>query len=168
MRMLAASHPFDYELRQQIRKHLSTGESHATNTEAIDNFPIEARGKSVGGFDHNAWQILEHMRVAQADILDFCVNPLYDAPIWPDDYWPAADRIATEEAWDHSRQGFFTDLESMKHLIADPAQDLFVRIPWGRGQNLLREALLVAGHNSYHLGQLLVLRKALNGELSAS
>ena len=153
--------PHEYELRQHLRKLLASGESHATNTEAIDNLPPPLHDRKAEGIEHTAWQLLEHMRISQADILDFCVNPLYEPRTWPEDYWPPDDQSPSPEAWDHSRQQFFADLESMKNLIADKDQDLFARIPWGKGQTLLREALLVADHNSYHLGQIILLRKAL-------
>jgi len=151
----------NYELRQHLRKLLASGESHATNTEAIDNLPPALHNRKAEGIEHTAWQMLEHMRLAQADILDFCVNPQYKQSAWPDDYWPASDQAPTPADWERSRQQFFADLESMKSLVADPQQDLFAHIPWGKGQTLLREALLVADHNSYHLGQIILLRKAL-------
>lgn len=149
----------DAELREHLKKLLASGESHATNKAALDDFPVKLRDKRVAGFDHSAWQLLEHMRLAQADILRFCIDPQYSAPVWPDDYWPSEEPASG--AWDQSRKAFFADLEKLQNLVADPKQDLLARILWGSGQTLLREAMLVADHNSYHLGQIFLLRKAL-------
>ena len=151
----------DAELRGHLRRLLASGESHATNHEILDNFPSELQGRTVAGFDHTAWQLLEHMRIAQADILQFCVDPLYKERAWPDDYWPAEKEPESSAAWQASEKAFFSDLDKMQAIVADEDQDLFARITWGSGQTILREAMLVADHNSYHLGQILMLRKAL-------
>ena len=159
--MTDALFQFDYELRQHLRKNLASGQSHATNTETLANFPRTLQGKKADGIEHTAWQLLEHMRMAQADILDFCVNPLYEPPTWPDDYWTAVAEPPSERAWEESCQRFHADLEALQECIADREQNLFERISWGKGQTILREALLAADHNSYHLGQIMMLRKAL-------
>lgn len=156
-----ASFQFDHQLRVHLRDLLASGQSHAKNDAALADLPTPLRGKKIAGIEHTAWQMLEHMRIAQADILVFCSSPHYKAPAWPDDYWPRSEAPSSDGAWDESRRQFFADLDALQQLIADPKQDLFAPIPWGDGQTLLREALLVADHNSYHLGQIVQLRKAL-------
>jgi hypothetical protein len=159
---MADDFQFNQQLRQHLRKQLASGESHATNAEALDKFPQHLRGKKADGIEHTAWQILEHMRLAQTDILDYCINPLYQERIWPDDFWPASSEPDNAQAWKESCRQFFADIETLQGIIADPEQDLFARIPWGKGETLLREVLLVTDHNSYHLGQIILLRKALD------
>ena len=118
------------------------------------------RGKKIKGFPHTAWQLLEHMRIAQWDILEFSRNSKHVSPKWPDGYWPQSSAPADEEAWKKSIAAFRRDLEEVKKLVSQgDEQQLCARIPHGDGQTLLREALLVADHNSYHLGQLVMLRK---------
>jgi len=149
-----------------LRKHLANllrmEGAHLSFAEALADFPADLRGKKPKGAPHTAWQLLEHMRLAQQDILDFSRNPDYQERRFPDDYWPATGAPPSEEAWQDSVKQFQKDLKAMQKLIADPAQDLFAPIPHGQGQTLLREALLVADHNSYHLGQLVFLRKTLS------
>jgi hypothetical protein len=105
--------------------------------------------------------LLEHMRIAQWDILEFSRNPKYEPPKWPDDYWPKTQAPPTEAAWQNSVHSFRDDLDAMKKLVNDPKTDLLAKIPWGDGQTLLREVLLVADHNSHHLGQLIDVRRLL-------
>jgi hypothetical protein len=133
--------------------------AHLSLREAVADFPVDLRGKKPRGAPHTAWQLLEHMRLAQEDILDFSRNPGYQERKFPDDYWPAAAAPPDEEAWDRSVKQFEKDLKAMQKLVADG--DLFATIPHGQDQTLLREALLVADHNAYHLGQLVFLRKML-------
>ena len=153
---------------EDLRKHLANllrmEGAHLDFDAAIAGFPAHLRGKKPKGAPHTAWQLLEHMRLAQWDILDFCRNPKYEEKRFPEDYWPAAAAPPDEEAWDASARQFRRDLKAMQALVADSKQDLFARIPQGQGQTLLREALLVADHNSYHLGQLVFLRKSLEGQ----
>jgi uncharacterized damage-inducible protein DinB len=113
------------------------------------------------GAPYSAWQLLEHMRIAQRDILEFSRNPKHVSPEWPEGYWPTKEAPPTKAAWSNSVRAFRSDLRAMQKLVANPASDLFARIPHGDGQTLLREALLVADHNSYHLGQLVMLRRLL-------
>jgi uncharacterized damage-inducible protein DinB len=134
--------------------------AHLSFREAVADFPAELRSKKPKGSPHSAWQLLEHMRLAQEDILDFCRNPNYQERKFPDDYWPSAAVPPTDEAWDHSVRQFQKDLQAMQSLVGS-TEDLLAKIPHGHGQTLLREALLVADHNSYHLGQLVFLRKTL-------
>jgi hypothetical protein len=148
-------------LRKQLLDLLRMEGAHVPFDSAVAGFPAALRGRKPNGAPHTAWQLLEHMRIAQEDILDFSRNPQYQEKRFPDDYWPAAGAPPDAAAWDRSIELFQSDLEEMKKLVADPKQDLSARIPHGEGQTLLREALLVADHNSYHLGQLMFLRKML-------
>jgi len=128
---------------------------------ALKDFPVELRGAKPSGAPYSAWQLLEHMRIAQEDILDFSRNPNYKEKKWPDDYWPANAAPPNDHAWAKSIQQFDADLHQLQELVADTKNDLLLKLPHGTGQTLLREALLVADHNSYHLGQLVLLRKML-------
>jgi len=110
---------------------------------------------------HTPWRLLEHLRIAQWDILEFSRNPKHVSPSFPDGYWPRSDAPPDAAAWDRSVAAFRADLKAMQDLVADPATDLFALLPHGEGQTILREALLVADHNAYHLGQLVMLRRAL-------
>lgn len=135
--------------------------AHATFHETATDFPAHLRGVKPKGASHSPWQLLEHMRIAQEDILDFSRNPEYKEKKWPDEYWPAEDAPPDEEAWDKSVKQFQHDLKELQALVADTKHDLLAAIPHAKGQTLLREALLVADHNSYHVGQLMFLRKML-------
>src|ERR1017187_4428887 len=151
-----------------LRKHLvdllRMEGAHLSFDEAVKGFPVKLRGAKPKGAPHTPWQLLEHLRIAQWDILDFSRNPGYEEMKFPDDYWPKTAAPPDDDAWDQSVAQFRQDLKSMEELIADPKADLAARIPHGKGQTLLREALLVADHNSYHLGQLVFLRKMLEGK----
>jgi hypothetical protein len=148
-------------LRKHMAEMLRMKGAHLNLEEALSDFPVAMRGAKPPGAPHTAWQLLEHMRIAQEDILDFSRNPKYKHKKWPDDYWPATDAPPDDEAWESSIQQFQKDLKDMQELVADTTHDLLAKIPHGTGQTLLREALLVADHNSYHLGQLVFLRKTL-------
>ena len=142
-----------------VRKHLLElldGESaHISLEQVLVDFPIENINRRIEG-SHTAWQLLEHIRLAQWDILDFCVNADYKEMTFPDDYWPKKD--GTPESWKKSAEQTLADLQAMRDLVADKNTDLFATIPHGTGQTILREALLVGDHNAYHLGQLVMLR----------
>jgi hypothetical protein len=148
-------------LRKHLENVLRMKGAHLSFEEAVADFPAALRGKKLSGAPHTAWQLLEHMRLAQEDILDFARNPKYKEKKFPDDYWPAAGAPPDEDAWDKSVKQFQKDLKEMLALIADTKHDLLAKIPHGQGQTLLREALLVADHNAYHLGQFVFLRKML-------
>src|SRR5580698_2413998 len=148
-------------LRQHLLDLLRGRNAHADFDTVVADFPSRMRGVKPPGAPHTAWQLLEHMRFAQEDILDFSRNPKYHEKKWPDDYWPAAEAPPSEAAWNKSVKQFEKDLAEMQDLIADTKHDLLSKIPHGTGQTLLREALLVADHNSYHLGQIVFLRKTL-------
>jgi len=140
---------------------LKGGHAHADFDAAVAGFPVEKAGERPEGVPHTAWQLLEHMRIAQWDILEFSRNSKHVSPEWPQGYWPATDSPTVKADWSHSIRAFRADLKAMMDLVTDPANDLLARIPHGQGQTLLREALLVADHNSYHLGQLVTLRRLL-------
>ena len=148
-------------IRAHLDNQLRMGGAHLSFDEALADFPPNLRGVKPAGAPHSAWELLEHMRLAQEDILDFSRNPSYLDKTFPDDYWPKTEAPPSDEAWNDSVRQFQADLTAMRGLIADPAQDLFARLAQGTGQTLLREAMLVADHNAYHLGQLMFLRKSL-------
>ena len=148
-------------LRDHVLNLLSGKGAHIDFGEALADFPPEFHGKRAGSAPHTAWQLLEHLRIAQWDILEFSRNAKHVSPPWPDGYWPETEEPTRPDAWDNSIRQFKNDLDSMRKLISDPAIDLLARIPHGEGQTLLREALVLADHNSYHLGQLVFLRKLL-------
>jgi uncharacterized damage-inducible protein DinB len=130
----------------------------------MEDFPAEIRGRKPPGVPHSAWQLLEHMRIAQHDILEFSRNPSHKSPKWPDDYWPKAAAPPDLEAWNSSVRAFQKDSDAMDTLIQSSQQNLFAPFEHGKGQTLLREALLIATHNSYHLGQIMFLKKMLLGD----
>jgi hypothetical protein len=151
----------DKTLRDHLVNLLRGGAAHLDFDAAIAELPATLRGAKVPGVPHTPWRLLEHLRIAQWDILEFSRNPKHVSPPFPDGYWPEHDSPPNQAAWEQSAAAFRADLQAMQDLVADPASDLFARIPHGQGQTLLREALLVADHNSYHLGQLILLRRAL-------
>lgn len=151
----------DQSLRHHLIELLEGGHAHATFDKVVEHFPAQLRGEIPKGLPHSAWMLLEHLRLAQWDILEFSINPKYKSLKWPDDYWPKSPVPPSVEAWDKSVDSFRGDLEAMKKLVKDSKTDLFAKIAWGDGQTILREALLVAGHNSHHLGQLIDVRRCL-------
>ena len=151
----------DQVLRQHVLELLQGGAAHAEFDEVVSNFPAKLRGVGVKGLPYTAWMLLEHMRIAQWDILDFSINPQYQALAWPKGYWPNGEAPPNAAAWSNSIDKFKKDLKALKKLVANSRTDLYGRIPWGEGQTVLREALLVADHNAYHLGQLVALRRLL-------
>lgn len=151
-------------LRQHVVNLLTKGEAHLSTADALKDFPREMRGRKPKGSPHTPWQLLEHMRIAQWDILQFSLDAKHVSPKWPDDYWPKADASPTDKDWDKSVRQFLSDLESICDLVRDKKRDLFAPIPHGDGQTLLREVLLVADHNSYHIGQLVLVRRTLEAK----
>lgn len=148
-------------LRQHITNLLNKAEAHVDLAGSLKDFPRELRGRKPEGSPHTPWQLLEHIRIAQWDILEFSKDARHKSPKWPDDYWPKTEAPPDDKAWDRSVLQVFADLKAMTELISDPKHDLFAPLPHGDGQTLLREALLVADHNAYHLGQLVLLRRIL-------
>jgi uncharacterized damage-inducible protein DinB len=148
-------------LRKHLLELLEGGNAHLTFQKAIADLPPDLRGKKPAGVPHTPWRLLEHLRLAQHDILEFSRNPKHTSPPWPDGYWPKTEGPPDDAAWDRSVAAVRADLQAMQDLVADPSSDLFTPFPHGEGQTLLREALLVADHNAYHVGQLVVVRRAL-------
>ncbi|MBW3655002.1 MAG: DinB family protein [Gemmatimonadetes bacterium] len=148
-------------LRSHLGRLLDWQDAHATFDAAVQGIAPEFHGIRPPGLPHSAWELLEHLRITQRDILDFCRDPGYAEPKWPDDYWPPSPTPPSRDAWNHSEAEFRDDRNVLKQLAADPAVDLFAAIPHGTGQTILRELLLVADHNAYHVGQLVLLRRAL-------
>lgn len=149
----------------RVRRHvldlLHGGNAHATFDEVIDSFPVRHIGVRPSGMAHSAWELLEHLRLAQSDILKFSLSSAYVEPHWPDDYWPRQSAPPAPDHWKESVEAFRADLAAFEELLNDPARDLYEPFPWGSGQTLLREALVLADHNAWHLGQLMLVRRAL-------
>jgi hypothetical protein len=151
----------DGALREQLLYLLHGGNAHLNFDDVVSRFPAGLRGKKARGAPHTAWQLLEHLRIAQWDILEFSRNAKHVSPDWPKGYWPATAAPPNRTAWSQSVKSIKKDLAAMAELVENPSTDLFTPIPHGTGQNILREALLVADHNSYHLGQLVLLSRLL-------
>lgn len=150
----------DKALRDAIGKVLNQSEAHVDWKEALEEVPVKMRGVRPPGSPHSLWELLEHARIAQWDILEFSRDPKHVSPDFPSGYWPESAAPPSEAAWDKSVKDFLHDMESMRKLFAD-AKDLLAPIPHGSGQTILREALLAADHNAYHLGQFVLLRRLL-------
>jgi uncharacterized damage-inducible protein DinB len=151
----------DKSIREQLLKLLGGGQAHADFDAAMGDWPVQLAAVKVANFPHTAWMLLEHIRIAQWDILEFSRNPKHKSPPWPEGYWPKSEAPADDKAWKASMAEAKKVLRSFQQLVANPKTDLYAKIPWGDGQTILREALLVADHNSYHIGQLVMLRKCL-------
>ena len=150
----------DQALRQHLLYLLKDGGAHAKFEDVID-IPAELRGRKAPDVPYTAWMLLEHMRIAQWDILGFSRDPKHTSPAWPEGYWPKTEAPPSSIAWKNSIESFNRDLKAMENLVTNPKTDLFAKIPWGDGPTILREVLLVADHNAYHLGALVTLRRLL-------
>jgi hypothetical protein len=148
-------------VREQIIKLLEGGQAHVTFDDVIKDFPNKLRGAKPDGAPYTAWQLLEHMRIAQWDILEFSRDAKHVSPNWPQGYWPKTEKPPSDAAWKKSIASIKKDMAGMQKLVENPKTDLYAKIPHGTGQNILREALLIADHNAYHIGQLLLLRRIL-------
>jgi len=148
-------------LSQHLLDLLRGRNAHADFDSVMADFPSRLRGVKPPGAAHTGWQLLEHMRIAQLDILEFSRSAKHKSPAWPDGYWPKTEAPPSAASWNNSLRSFRADLKAMAKLVADKKTDLFARIPHGSGQTILREALLLADHNSYHLGQIVILRRLL-------
>ena len=148
-------------LREHLRRLLDWEDAHAGFDTAVEGVPPDLRGTRPEGLPYSPWELLEHLRFTQRDILDFCRDPEYGERRWPDDYWPATADPPDPDAWERSAAAFRADRDALKALAADPAVDLFARIPHGDGQTYLRELLLAADHTAYHVGQLVAVRRLL-------
>lgn len=151
----------DAALREHVVNLLKGGTAHVRFRDAVEGFPVRKRGAFAHGLAHTGWQLLEHARLAQKDILEFSRSSEHISPEFPEGYWPKSPLPPNDAAWRKSLQAFETDLLAMVRLVRDRKLDLFAKLPHGTGQTLLREALTLADHNAYHLGQLVDLRRAL-------
>jgi uncharacterized damage-inducible protein DinB len=153
--------PSDFT-RHQLVKHIKGGEAFLTLKEILIKIPFEKAGEVPEGLPYSIWQQLFHLRYAQLDILDFSRNPNYKTSRWPDDYWPEHQAPFDLAEWENTIQDFFKERNDFIKLILDPANDLYQPFPYGSGQNLFREALLIIEHNAYHTGQILTIMRLLN------
>jgi hypothetical protein len=151
----------DRQLREHLVKLLKGGDAHAEFDDAVKDMPAELQGKVPSGAEHSPWQLLEHLRIAQWDILEFSRDAEHKSPEFPAGYWPTAAEPPDPHAWDKTVKAFRKDLKAFCDLVLDPRTDLYAKIPHGDGQTILREVLVVADHNAYHLGQLVLLRRLL-------
>ena len=151
----------DKSFREQLVQLLQGGHAHATFDDAVDGLPAELRGKKTKDLPYSPWMLLEHMRLAQWDILEFSRDPKHQSPDFPKGYWPPQSEPPSASSWDSSVKSFRADLKAMQGLVNDPKADLHRPFSWGDGQTLFREALLLADHNAYHLGEFVVLRRLL-------
>jgi hypothetical protein len=147
----------DQTLRDHLLSLLRGGNAHISFDDFVADFPVEDCGQKIEGLPYTPWQVLEHIRIAQWDILEFCRAVSHVSPKWPEGYWPKPDDLGNADLWKQTVEKFRGDLKQMEDLVADPATDLFAKIPHGNGQTILREALLIADHNAYHLGALVVM-----------
>ena len=148
-------------LRDQLVDNLRGRNAHISFDDFVADFPAERCREKIEGLPYTAWQVLEHMRIAQWDILEFSRHAQHVSPEWPQGYWPKPDQAGDAELWSQTVEKFRTDIEEMEKLVADPSTDLFAKIARGDGQTILREALLVADHNAYHLGALVLMSRIL-------
>jgi hypothetical protein len=151
----------DAVLRQHVLNLLRGGQASMTFDEAVADFPMDRINDRAPNVPYTPWHLLEHMRIAQWDILDFSRNPDYTELKWPEEHWPAPDAKADGAAWNETLRAFRADFDAVCALVADPATDLYATIPHGTGQTILREALLVADHNAYHTGEFAILRQVM-------
>ncbi|HEV2201081.1 MAG TPA: DinB family protein [Bryobacteraceae bacterium] len=148
-------------MREHLLYLLKGGGAHVNFDAALKGLPVTLRGKRPRGAAHSPWEILEHMRIAQWDILEFSRDAKHVSPKWPEGYWPKTAAPPNGKAWAATVRAFHKDLEALRALVADESVDLLARIPHGDGQTVLREAMLVADHNAYHLGELVTVRRLL-------
>lgn len=151
----------DQELRKYVKWLLAEGRAHVSFERAVADLPVAHRGAKLPGTPHTAWRLLEHMRLAQWDIVEFCRSAEHVSPSFPEGYWPQGDAPPSEEAWDRSVATFRADLEAMQQMVTDPERDLFAPVPHDPKHTILEQALILADHNAYHVGQLVMLRRAL-------
>ena len=151
-------------LRDHLLFLLRGGSAHVDFESLIADFPIDLINGKTDSVPYTPWQVLEHMRIAQRDILEFSRNPSHVSPAFPEGYWPPAGVLADPEAWHKTARSFRSDLRQLENLVDDPSIDLFAQIPHGDGQTILREVLLVADHNAYHLGALAVMKRMLEAK----
>src|SRR5258707_9617967 len=147
--------------RKHVLSLLRGGNAHISFDDFMADFPVGACARKIEGLPYTAWQVLEHMSIAQWDILEFSRAPSHESPKFPKGYWPDPDELGSAALWNQTDEKFRSDLKQMEQLVADPSSDLLAKIPHGKRQTILREALLIADHNAYHLGALLVMGRML-------
>ena len=155
------THENDQSLREHLLSLLRGADAHISFDDFVTGFPADRCGQRIEGLPYTAWQVLEHMRIAQWDILEFCREAKHVSPKWPEGYWPKPSELGNTELWKETVEQFRADLTQMGDLVSDHSTNLFAKIPHGTGQTILREALLVADHNAYHLGVLVVADRIL-------
>ena len=148
-------------VRELLARALAWGDAHATFEDAVADIPADLRGRQPENVPYSPWQLVEHLRITQRDILEFCVNAEYQEMKWPDDYWPPSVAPPSAEAWDESILAFNRDRQKLQKLAADTSVDLEASIPHGDGQTYMRELVLVIDHSAYHVGQLVLVRRLL-------
>ena len=148
-------------VREHLGRALAWGDAHATFEDAVADIPADLRGRQPEKVPYSPWQLVEHLRITQRDILEFCVNADYQEMKWPDDYWPDSTSPPSPAAWDQSIRAFKEDRQALQKVAANTAVDLDARIPHGSGQTYLRELVLVIDHSAYHVGQLVLVRRLL-------
>jgi hypothetical protein len=151
----------DALLRKQLVKLIRGGQAFTPIDQILEGISLQNAGKQAAGLPYTLWQLMEHLRIALWDILEFSRNPDYESPSWPEGYWPEEKEAPDQRALEGSREALLSHLDEMVELVQDESRDLFEPFPHGNGQNLLREAMLVAEHNAYHLGQIVVIRRLL-------
>ena len=151
----------DKAVRDLLRKALAWKEAHATFDDAVAGIPTNLRGVRPANLPYSAWELLEHLRITQRDILDFCIDPNYSERKWPDDYWPPSPAPESDAAWEQSVREFVADRAALQKLANDASTDLDAKIPHGSGQTYRRELVLVIDHSAYHVGQLVLVRRLL-------
>jgi len=156
---MATKDPHGKQLREHVLYLLDGGGAHARFNDAVKDLPEKLRGRKPDGLPHSAWMLIEHLRIAQRDILEFSRNAKHESPKWPEGYWPQTQAPPNAATWNKSVQQFRKDLKAMQDLVANAKTDLYARIPWGDGQTILRQALLLADHNAYHVAQLIDVRR---------
>jgi len=148
-------------LRKELILQLNGGNAHAPLKKVVDNFPAQHQGVVLDGAPYSAWQLLEHIRLAQADMLEFCGGKDYREKKWPEDYWPKSPEPPNARAWNSSVRQIKADREQFVKLLSNPKADLFAPFPWGNGQTLFHEACLILDHNAYHFGEIVMIRRLL-------
>jgi hypothetical protein len=151
----------DEPLRNQLVSLLKGGNAHMTFQEAVADFPLDRINERFPNGTYSAWGVVEHLRLSQWDILDFMTNSNYQELEWPKEYWPPEDKKATAGDWHATIAGFEKDLKELVRITEDPATDIYSKIPHGTGQTILREILLVADHNAYHIGEFAIMRQVM-------
>ena len=146
-------------LRRELLNYLEKPYTHGTFKDIVENFPENLINENPAGLPYTFWQMLEHIRISQLDMIDFIRNPDYKELQWPKDYWPADDQKATAKMWYESVKKYYEDIETLKKIISDPDTDFFVPLPHGSGQTIFREVVQIIDHASYHLGQFIVMRR---------